>query len=254
MFVSCSTLCFARQPLEEALRLIAELEFAKVDVAIHAGGGQLTPAEVRADPARVQRRLKLTSSLAPAAFDIELDWAEPAVAEAEFRAVCKLARQLAVAVVAMPAAAAGSDFEAEVKRLTHFVGIAEGDGVCLAAPTRIGTLTELPENAVRLCQRVPGLGLTLDPSHYICGPNQNKCYDAVFPYVRHVHLRDSGRTPDKMQVRVGQGELEYSKMVAQLERCGYDRLLSVELLDQPNLPFNMESEVRKLKYLLESLA
>ena len=30
MFVACSTLCFAREPLEKALRLIAELEFDKL--------------------------------------------------------------------------------------------------------------------------------------------------------------------------------------------------------------------------------
>lgn len=254
MFVSCSTQCFARMPLDEALRLIEELEFAKVDVAIHSGSGQLRPEEVVADTPRVIRKLRLTSNLVPAAFDLELDTTDAARFDVEFRAVCKLARQLTVATLTLPAAAAGTDFDAEAHRLAGLVHLAASDGLVLTVPTRIGTLTEFPENAVRLCQRVPGLGLTLDPSHYIVGPNQNKNYDMVFPYVRHVRLRDTGRTPDKMQVRVGQGELEYSKMVAQLERHGYNRLLSVDLHDQPNLPFNMESEVRKLKYLLESLA
>lgn len=234
--------------------MIAELEFGKVDVAVHSGSAQLSPAEVAADLNRVYRRLRLTSNLAPAAFDLDIDAADPAKFDREYRAVCKLARQLTVATLTMPAAPSGSDFDAEAKRLRHLVDIAGGDGLVLTVVNRIGTLTELPETAVKLCQRVPGLGLTLDPSHYICGPNQNNCYDMVFPYVKHVHLRDSGRTPDKMQVRVGQGELEYSKMVTQLERCRYDRLLSVEIMDQPNLPFVMESEVRKLKYLLESLA
>ena len=58
-----------------------------------------------------------------------------------------------------------------------------------------------------LCERVPGLGLTLDPSHYIAGPHQGKNYDQVFPYVRHVQLRDTGRGPNQFQVRVGQGEV-----------------------------------------------
>jgi hypothetical protein len=37
-----------------------------------------------------------------------------------------------------------------------------------------------------LCQLVPGLGLTLDPSHYLNGP-QRASYDGVIPFVRHVH-------------------------------------------------------------------
>jgi sugar phosphate isomerase/epimerase len=75
----------------------------------------------------------------------------------------------------------------------------------------------------------------------------------VYPYVRHVHLRDTGRTPEEFQVRVGQGEIEYGRIVAQLARHHYDRLLSVEITDIPDAPFAMEPEVRKLKYLLESL-
>jgi sugar phosphate isomerase/epimerase len=119
--------------------------------------------------------------------------------------------------------------------------------------TRIGTLTENPDAAVELCERVPGLGLTLDPSHYIAGPHQGKNYDQVFPYVRHVQLRDTGRISGQFQVRVGQGEVEYGRIVAHLARYNYDRLLTVAIHDIPDAPFAMEPEVRKLKYLLESL-
>src|SRR6185295_19941361 len=44
--VACSTLCFARFPLDRALRMIGELEFSKVDVAIHEDGPHLKPSEV----------------------------------------------------------------------------------------------------------------------------------------------------------------------------------------------------------------
>ena len=46
MNVACSTLCFARYPLERALRMIGELEFSKLDVAIHEDGTHLRPSEV----------------------------------------------------------------------------------------------------------------------------------------------------------------------------------------------------------------
>ena len=49
VYVACSTLCFARLPLERALRLIGELEFSKLDVAIHEKGPHLKPSEVAAD-------------------------------------------------------------------------------------------------------------------------------------------------------------------------------------------------------------
>ena len=34
MFVACSTQCFTKEPLESALRHIAELEFDKIELAI----------------------------------------------------------------------------------------------------------------------------------------------------------------------------------------------------------------------------
>ena len=104
-----------------------------------------------------------------------------------------------------------------------------------------------------VCQRVPGLGLTLDPSHYTAGPHQGKNFDQVYPHVRHVHLRDTGKGPNQFQVRVGQGEVEYGRIISQLTRQHYDRILTIDLHDIPETPFLMEPEVRKLKYLLESL-
>ena len=59
--------------------------------------------------------------------------------------------------------------------------------------------------------------------------------------------------PDQFQLRIGQGELEYGKIVSQLDRVHYDRALTVDIRDVPDSPFPVEPEVRKLKYLLESL-
>jgi sugar phosphate isomerase/epimerase len=253
VYVACSTLCFARHPLDRALRTIAELGFSKVDVAIQARGPHLTPADVEKDVAKAAQAIRIGPGLTTAAFNVEIEAPDQSAYLRQFEAVCKLARQSAVATLTIPAAPSGANLELEVERLGELVRIASADGLVLTVETRVGTVTENPDAAVDLCERVEGLYLTLDPSHYVCGPHQGRNYDQVFPYVRHVHLRDTGRTPDKMQVRVGQGEIEYSRIVSQLERCHYDRLLTVEIVDVPELPFPMETEVRKLKYLLESL-
>jgi sugar phosphate isomerase/epimerase len=155
--------------------------------------------------------------------------------------------------VTIAAASAGTGLDAEVRRLKELCAVAARDGVMLSVATVAGTVTEMPDAAVELCRRVPGLGLTLDPSHYICGPNEGASWDAVYPYVRHVHLRDSGRGPNQFQVRIGQGEIEYGRIVSMLARHHYDRVLTVDVRDIPDAPFAMEPEVRKLKYLLESL-
>ncbi len=247
MIVACSTLCFGKYPFERALQTIAELGFNKVDVAIHEAGPHLRPSEVAADVPTTAARLRLGPGLAPCAFSLAAD--DPA----HFAAVCRLARLTSVPVVTIAAAPAGTGLDAEAGRLKKLGAVAGGEGVMLTVATLGGTLTETPEGAVELCQRVPGLGLTLDPSHYVAGPHAGTSWDTVYPYVRHVHLRDTGCGPNQFQVRIGQGEVEYGKIVSMLARYHYDRVLTVDIRDIPDAPFAMEPEVRKLKYLLESL-
>jgi sugar phosphate isomerase/epimerase len=253
VFVACSTLCFARYPLERALRIIGELEFSKLDVAIHEKGPHLRPSQVAADVAQAAQMIRIGPSLTPAAFDVEIEAPNEKETIAQWKALCKLARISTVSVLTVAAAACGVGVDAEVERLKKLAHLVSSEGLVLTVATRIGTLTELPATALELCRRVPRLGLTLDPSHYVNGPHQGGSYDELFPYIKHVHLRDSGRAPGKFQVRVGQGEIEYGRIINQLERQDYDRLLTVAIQDVPDAPFAMETEVRKLKFLLESL-
>lgn len=254
MYVACSTLCFGRYPLSEALRAISELGFSKADVAVHETGPHLKPSAVADDFGRAVSQLRSGTGLATAAFHVELkDGLEAAEVDRQLRAVCRLARVLAVPLISLPAAPAESDFDAEVDRLCGLNRLTTAEGVSLTVETLMGTLTETPAGAVRLCKKVPGLGLTLDPSHYVAGPFHSQFFDEIYPYVKHVRLRDSGGGPEKFQLRIGQGEIEYGRIVAQLARFKYHRLLTVDIRDQPEPKYDMYPEVRKLKYLLESL-
>lgn len=254
MYVACSTLCFSQQPLSEALKSISELGFTKVDVSVIEGGPHLSPSEIAADPSRAAQLLKSWPGLSATAFQVEF---APGIsfqdASHQLRAVCRLARVMAVPIVSIPAAANDSDLEKEIERLTQFVRLAEAEGVTCAIETRIGTLTETPSGTLELCKRVPGLAVALDPSHFLAGPFQSQEFDELYPYVRHVRLRDSAKSMEKFQVRVGQGEIEYGRIVSQLSKHQFSRTLSVDIRDQPNFDYPMQPEVRKLKYLLESL-
>jgi sugar phosphate isomerase/epimerase len=254
VFVACSTLCFSREPLESALRHIAELEFDKVELAVAESGAQLRPSELSENPESAVHRLRHGPSLTPTglALDFGPDLGpDSPVLRKRFEAMCRLSKPLTVAVLTIPAAPLDTPFDDEVQRLTALTGIAMREGLVLTVETHGQTLTADPAAAVELCKAVPGLGLTLDPSHYIQGGHKD--YDAVYPYVQNVHLRDTGKGPGEFQVRVGQGEIEYGRVVSQLERYGYDRALTVAILDGLGSPFDVEGEVRKLKLLLESL-
>ena len=253
MYVACSTRCFASMPLENALRMINELQFSKVDVAIQENGSHLKPSEVAQDVSLAAQKIRIGPSLTPSSFHVQFDTADETTYQEQLKAICRLARLSAITTITISASPVETPMATEVARLKRLVNIAQTEGIILSLATHNGTLTENPKTAVELCREVPSLGITLDPSHYLIGPHQSESFDCVFPYVRHVHFRDTGRSAEQFQVRIGQGQVEYGRIVSSLIRLKYDRLLTVDIHDIPDSPFVMESEVRKLKYLLESL-
>ncbi len=249
MYVACSSLCFSRFPLPQALYAIGELRFQKVDLALHEAGSHLKPSEVKADVTRVAAILK-KANLSYAAFHVEMDAVGDTFHDT-LRAVCRLGRLVACPLVNIPAAPLGTAVADEVKRLTQLSRIAKAEGVMLTIETHCQTVTADPKAAAELCRSVPTLGLTLDPSHYLVGQVAELDYDVLFPFVRHVRLRDSA--PSQMQVKVGQGRVEYAKIITGLERQNYQRALCVDMRDGPGIDYPVDAEVRKLKYLLESM-
>ena len=171
MFVSCSTLCFAREPLEAALRQIAELEFDKFELALVEDGQHLKPSEVGDNPEAALQRLRRGPSLIPSALHLDfgpVDWSDPVIRR-RFDGLCRLAKSLSVAVLTMHAAPAGTPMADEIKRLSQLLSTAMREGLVVALLTHADTLTGDPRAAVELCQALPGLGLTLDPSHFLQG-------------------------------------------------------------------------------------
>src|SRR5713226_10702727 len=111
VYVACSTLCFARFPLDQALRKIAELEFSKVDVAIHEQGPHLRPSQVLEDVGLAAQRIRIGPSLSPAAFSVQIEAPDPQTEYRQLQAVCHLARLSMVPVITLPAASSGSGLD-----------------------------------------------------------------------------------------------------------------------------------------------
>src|SRR5262249_21277765 len=90
VFVACSTLCFGKYSLDQAVRIIGELRFAKVDLAVHEELHHLKPTEVAADVSRISHRLKSICPLGLAAFHVHIAATEAEEHDRQLRAVCRL--------------------------------------------------------------------------------------------------------------------------------------------------------------------
>ncbi|HLJ11775.1 MAG TPA: sugar phosphate isomerase/epimerase [Planctomycetaceae bacterium] len=246
MFVSASTRCFSDKPLAEACYLLDDLEFDKVELWMDETQTQLKPSEVIRDPEGFCIRYREMTRMTPVAFCIDSDLDPQA-----FHVLTRVAKQLKVAQITLPASRLGTPFNSEIDRLREFLKVGNEDGIRVSIKTKIGHLTEDPDTAIELCRAAPGIGLTLDPSYFLCGPHRGGLYDQVYPDVYHTHLRDT--TPDQLQVPVGLGQIDYSRIISQLERVKYHGALSVEILPELGDPEARLIELRKLRLLLESL-
>ena len=246
MYVSVTSRCLGDLPFLEACSLLADYGYTRIEFWFDENGDHLKPSDVVADIDGFVSRYRAASRLTPVAFCFE----QPIDVET-FREIARLAKLMRVAQITIPSTPLGTPFNAEIERLQELLQISTEAGLELSIRTRTGHLTEDAHTAVELCQAVNGVGLSLDPSYYICGPHQGESYDQVFPYVYHVYLRDT--TTDEIQVQVGLGEVDYSRLISQLRREDYDRTLSVDFFPEQYGDLDRALELRKMRMLLESL-
>lgn len=246
MYIAASTRCFSDLGFQEACHQLAELEFDKVEIFMSDEGEHLRPSDVAAKPEDFINRFREITRLTAIAICLDHD-----VNETTFTAISKLAKVMRITQITASASPLGTPFNSEIDRLRNFIKITNNNGIRLSLKTKSGQLTEDPHTAVELCQAVPGLGITLDPSYFMCGPYKDQNFDHVFPYVYHTHLRDS--KPGELQMPIGLGDLDYSRLITLLQKQGYQRALSVEILPERLQGADRNLELRKLRMLLETL-
>ncbi len=248
MLVSASTECFANLSLQDALDRIVDLEFAHIDMSISERGNHLKPSEVANNIDHAVELCRSTNRLNIVAYNVEIE-AQGEEHYKQFDACCRLAKATKVVSITVPSAILGTPFNEEVEHLQRLVSIASVEGILVSIRSQIDRLSQDPDTITVLCDNVKGLGLTFDPSHYICGPYANKNIDPLMKYVYHVLLRDTSDT--ELQVRVGKGKVEYGRLVSQLRKKQYQGAFSVHVTEMPDVEHF--AELRKMRLLLESL-
>lgn len=248
MFVSASTECFHDLPLGTVFDRLVDLEYSAVEVALHENLDHLKPSQVLSSVEEAIEQCRQTNRLDIVAFSFLTD-ATGEEYYAQFEACCRLAKATKVVTLVVDSGELGTPFNEEVERLRKLVALAEAQGARVAMKTHVGCLTEDPDTAVVLCDNVDGLGITLDPSHYIASPRGQINFDKLFKYTYHTHLRDTSK--NELHVKIGKGIVDYSRLVNMLTQVKYDRALCVHLQELPDV--DHMGEMRKMRLLLESL-
>jgi sugar phosphate isomerase/epimerase len=247
VFVAVSTSCISGEPLADIFDRLVDLEYTNMELVIGEQGVIAPSLAADQHEAIVQLR-RSSRRIVPISifFDVEPDTPEYL---GQFTSACRLAKDCKIAIITAHAAVPGTPFNEEIDRLRTLVDIGLQHGVVVGIATEAGRITDTPETVGSLCKNVKGLGVTLDVSHYIYNLPKPKSYESILPYVCHVWLRDT--TQKTFQTRIGQGIVDFGRLVVLLNKVEYQRALCVDIVPLPNV--DQSSELRKMRLLLESL-
>lgn len=245
MFVAASTRCFSDVDFWQALSLITDLEYDKVDIYLDENGS-LKPSYVSSQPDEFYSELREKTRLSPISMTLAHE-----IEISQFTSLCKLAKTMRITQINVPSAVVGTPFNSEIDRLKELVKTALTEGVRVAIRTEAGRLSGDAHTAAELCDAVEGLGLAFDPSYYLGEERFEATLDLIKHHPSHIFLRDS--TQNQLQVQVGLGEVDYARLISHLEKHRYDRALSIELLPDQMDKEQRTLELRKLRMLIDSL-
>lgn len=244
--IAASTRSLWEMPFAGACSQLQDLGFDKVELYVSNQLEQLQVEQITQNMESTILEFREASRLSPVALFIDEE-----LSLSDFALMVKFATQLKIAQITIQASELGTPFNSEIDRLKERNRMCLEEGIRLSIVTKTGRLTEDPHTALELCQSVKSLGVTLDPSYYICTPRGEINHDMVYPKVVHCHLRDT--SVSDIQVPAGLGEVDYNRIISMLENESYDRVLSVDLLPRTLEGEERLLELRKLRLLLESL-
>ena len=247
MFVAASTRCFPDVPFTRSLLKLAELDFHSAEVVVGYGKSDISPDWLTQDLLGVARMCFSQRQVTPFVVFLDIPADDPKYYSV-FECCAQLCQLLKAVTLVVKSSPAGTPYNEEFERLQRMTRYGLGTGVVISLLTERDAISGSIDSLMSLCKGTPELTVALDPSHFIYGYKKPVSYESIIPCVSHVRLRDT--TENEFQVQIGQGVLEFSKLVNQLSKVGYRHALCIDLATFPNS--NQESELRKMRLLVES--
>lgn len=239
--LSCPDFAFPALELAGRLALVRLLGFEQVDLQLRV---PLPPA--RPEPAAVEALARTVADSGLTVADVFFvvggdDFAASAINHRDtdlrashreaFGAAARATGELnAPGLTILPGVPDPGDpaggWERAAQELRWRVERARAEGVRTRIEPHIGSLVSTPELAARMVAEVPGLALSLDPTHFTMQAIAVERIVPLAPLADHVHLR--GSRPGDLQVAWERNEGDLEAVLVALAAAGYDGALCVE--------------------------
>jgi len=246
MRIGGCTFSFGPRPLREAAEILKKFGFERVDLGVCIGNGQIDPFLASEEPDRTaSEAIRILDELEMTPdecfvrdFGLPINHLDEAVRSNTRRSFPGLARFAAKVGCRSIMLTTGfvhetlgreRSFDLSAQELCELVRISTGEGVFLNVEPSEPSVVQNPNDTIRLCEQVPGLGLTLDYSHFIDPGFDQAAVEPLHRFARHFHVRQAAR--GKRVETVEKGTIDFARIVSLLTQERFKGVLAVEYVD-----------------------
>jgi sugar phosphate isomerase/epimerase len=243
---ACADFTFPLLKHEQALQLIAMMEFEGVDIGLFEGRSHLQPSsefpELEKRAKQLKKKLEHHGLVAADVFlQCDNDFSIYAINQTDIKRREKARdwylKTLEYAgylegkhVTILPGVEISGDYQADFNRavdeLNWRIEKARERGIILGVEAHFGSLVQDPRKARQLVEKTDGLTLTLDMTHFVRLGADESDYMALIPYASHFHARNA--TPGNLQVVFKENVIDYDKVVRLMIETGYSGFMGIE--------------------------
>lgn len=245
--LACADFSFPLLPHEVALDLISGLGFEGVDVSLILSNSHLPVEQVLAKPSEWGRKLRARVNqrclaIADINFTPGRDFKErslnhPRVEVREesgewfrralqFAVGCDANHMTLLPGVHWEGEQRESSLQRSAEELAWRMEEASIAGVILSVEPHLGSIIPTPREANSLLERIPGLTLTLDYTHFIYqGIPESDC-EKLLPHASHFHAR--GGRLGRLQAPKTENTIDYLRVLQRMKEIGYPGYFAIE--------------------------
>ena len=245
--LACADFSFPLLPHDMVFDLIAGLGIEGVDLSIITVNSHLPVEEVLKSPSVWARTIssKIAQSglqIADVHFHPGMDFESLAVnnpdrsarqhagesfkAALEFATTCKAKHLTMYPGVAWKGEEHSSSLKRSAEELAWRVEEAAKLGIRLAVEAHVGSIIPSPKEARQLLDRVRGLTLTLDYTHFICQGISEEESEQLLPFASHFHAR--GGRLGRLQSAMKENTIDYSRVLNKMKDSNYQGFFELE--------------------------
>jgi len=271
MKIGACSFAFGPKPLREAGQIIKGFGFDFMDLGVCLGNTQIHPLEAAERPEQTAlEAMKILEQLELQPDEcFVLDFGEPINHPEEgirketrrrFPGLVRFASKVGCRSVMLipgivhPDLGRNLSLELAIQELRELVKISDEAGIFLNVEPCEPSVAEKPQDAITLCQEVPGLGLTLDYSHFIDPGYDQAAVEPLHQFTRHLHARQA--SPGRRVESVEQGTIDFSRIMSLFRQQRFEGNIVVEYVDcevTRQCDVDVMTETPKMKHVLDSL-